>query len=196
MVSVATAVICLVGIPLFFGLSIALFFGLQLFKRLRKEDEEFEEEIKQGDDFFQFDDIETWKVDLTKNVKPEDLESGKILVDLEVRQSLQSNRSEDTNIISRSYIPAYRKTFRTRYNEFKEKGKTINLENGSYEGNSKRKSIYEQILPVMEEDVFSHQEMHAQTKAKLLRNYRVEMENVLLGKSLAKQDLGSYYPRS
>ncbi|SMN17921.1 hypothetical protein, no similarity [Maudiozyma saulgeensis] len=205
MVGVVTAAVCLVGIPLVVGLLVALFFCMQRYRKLKKEitdDEILEEEIKKDNDSFQFDNIETWKVDLTRTVKPGDLECGNVSVKKEERQ-LQQNRHKDMECISRSYIPAYRKTFRNQFHELQKQHKMNSFESGFNESNSsnltkndKRGSIYEQILPMFEDFDPIHEEKSAQIKNRLPQKDGVDKNYILLGRSLAKQDFGSYYPRN
>lgn len=196
MVGVAVAVICLVGIPFAIGLLVAALFWSKLNKRLNKEMEDtkyLEEELQKEDDHFQYGNIDTWKMEkqLPKIVKQSEINS-------------QQNIS-NLNQVSKAYVPAYKKKFEIRLYELQKLNSSTNLASGTSSQDTstcilslgKRTSIYENILPVLEtpEPIVKIVRDSRSSGEKIqVNDSNSNQRSIMLGRSLAKQDLGAYYP--
>lgn len=196
MVSVAIAITCLVGIPFVIGLFVATLFWSKLNNRLNKEIEDtkdLEEELQKENDYFEYDNINTWKMEtqLPKIVKQPDIDN---------QQSIN-----DLDNVSKAYIPAYKKKFEKRLYELKKRNSSINLTSGTSSQETstcttslgKRISIYENILPVLETSgstVEFARELGSSGDEIQVTDHDSKRRSILLGRSLAKQDLGAYYP--
>lgn len=196
MVGLVIAVSCLVGIPFIIGLLVALFCWSRLNKRLNKEiidTKELEEELRKEDDYFQFEDITTWRVDteIPVTVIPHDIETQQSNVDLKQ--------------VSKAYVPAYKKRFGIRLYELQQLHSSKNSTNVSSSQDistfvtcsEKMGSIYQQILPVLNtpEPIVQHlQDSRSSEDGIGVGRSSYDKECILLGRSLVKQDFGSFYP--